>query len=107
MPINMAQLALDTATTTVEFQGHLADIVYRPNVLTTGMLQKVALRYEQNDIAGIIDFLVEVISDWELYRGDVKLPVNTDSIMGLPVVFLKAILVAVMEDSSAGEVMGA
>lgn len=103
MAINLNQLALDTATVEVEFQGHTADVTYRPAAITTNRLSELQRSAVDDDTDAITEFLVDVLEDWDVKRGSKKVPIDVENMGIIPMVFLRSIMFAIMEDSSAGE----
>lgn len=103
MAINLNQLALDKAEVVAYFQTQEAKIVYRPSKITTDRLSQLQRSAVDDDMGAVIDFLVDVIEDWDVTRGKTKVPIDKENLGGIPMVFLRAIMIAVMEDSTAGE----
>lgn len=103
MAINLNALALDEAVATAHFQGQEASVTYRPSAITTHRLQELQRAAVEDDMGAIIDFLVDVMSDWDVTRGKTKVTIDKEGLENIPMVFLRAIMVAVMEDSTAGE----
>ena len=107
MTITLSQLALDSSVTTLEFQGYTANITYSPNAITTERLEELE-RGTKTDTDAHVDFLMMVLKDWDVkLTPNKKAPIDRETLKKLPLMFLKALFEAILEDTSAGEAMGA
>lgn len=97
MPIDLKDVASDTATTTVDWSGQSADITYYPNIVTTEMVQKVQATEDVDEMA---EFMARCIKDWDIKTGTKKVPVTAESFKALPISLVRAIFYAIAQDST-------
>lgn len=99
MGVTLASLRSDKATTEVPYGKHTINLTYKPGLVTADAL--VGKRDAE--------FLAEVLTDWDIMKSaKVRLPVNDESISGLPIPLVAAMVKAVLTDGtqSAGEEEG-
>lgn len=103
MGIDLGNLALDEATTMVKFGGQEAKVVYRPSVLTTRRLEQIQKEIENENADAFLEFLPDAIIEWDVTRGGEMFPLNRDDLKDLPLVFVRAVYLAIMSDAGQGE----
>jgi hypothetical protein len=87
-----------TKTATVEFAGESMQIDFRPSAMSPATLQAVQDEDTQRRIMAVASYLDEVLSVWDVQdeRGKV-LPIDKDTLLGMPLDFLMAIVAATTE----------
>jgi len=95
--LDLAAVAINQATCSVDFMGQSAKIAYRPSVITQDALEKTGT----DD--GFMEFFVAVVSDWDVTEGRKKIPLTIPALKAIPLVLLRAIFQAIMEDGGQGE----
>jgi hypothetical protein len=103
MGIDLGNLAVDAATTMVHFGGQEAKITYRPSILTTRRLETIQSQIEAEDADAFIKFLPDCITDWDVIKDGEMFPLETEALKDLPLVFIRAVYLAILSDAGQGE----
>lgn len=97
MGLDLAQVAANEAAVTVNFMGQTAKVKYRPNVITQDALETTT------EDEGFVAFFASVVVSWDVTVGKKKVLLDPKSLKGVPLVFLRAVFMAIMEDGGQGE----
>lgn len=97
MAFDLAAVAVNQASLTVDFMGQSAKIVYKPSVITQEALEKTT----EDD--GFLSFFTECVATWDVTNGKKKVPLEIAALKAVPLVFLRAVFEAIMEDGGQGE----
>lgn len=104
MGIDLTDIAADTATATVTFGEHTAKVKYHPGLLTT---ESIAAMNRVQNTDQFMQFLSDLIEDWDIKRGNKKVPTTPTGIASVPVPVLKAVVQGIVNDGQPqGEVSG-
>lgn len=97
MGLDLAAVAINEATTTVDFMGQSARVTYKPSVITQEALENTS------DDDGFLKFFSEAVSSWDVTEGKKKVPIEPAALKKVPLVFLRAVFQSIMEDGGQGE----
>lgn len=97
MPLDLAAVAINEATITVDFMGQSAKITYRPSVITQEALENTS------DDDGFMKFFCDAVSNWDVTHAKKKIPLTPAAIKKVPLVFLRAVFQGIMEDGGQGD----
>lgn len=103
MGIDLGNIALDEATTMVRFGGQEAKVRYKPSVLTTRRLEQIQAEVEKENADAFLQFLPEAIMEWDVTRGGEMFPLDAEQMKDLPLVFVRAVYLAILSDAGQGE----
>jgi len=95
MVVNLTTLSGQLAKTTVEFMGQTTKVTYDPMYLTSENLTKAQSGKDED----FVEFFTHAIKSWEVRRGNKPVPINANSLMTIPLVFLRAIFFAIMAEA--------
>jgi hypothetical protein len=102
MPVSLNAIAADTATAALPLTGGTLNIEYYPNKIT----EKLIGEMKTNSVtAG--QLLSGIIKSWDLYQDDaqtVLVPLDADSISGLGIPTIEAIITAITSSISPNTV---
>lgn len=101
MGLNLTALAANEATVNVDFMGQSASVTYRPSALTQKRLQRLAK--QQDDEKALNEFFTELVTDWDVTKGKAKVPLTAEGLSDVPILFLRAVMAAIMEAADSGE----
>lgn len=99
MAINLSTLSGKLARTEVEFMGQTTKVLYDPMILTAENLHK-AHNGSDDDF---VEFFCKAVKSWEVRRANKPVPINPNSLKTLPLVFLRAIFHAMLNEAEADE----
>lgn len=97
MGIDLSNLTIDKAATTVNFGGQSAKITYRPSLITQETLERLD---EEDD--GTLQFLSNTLIEWDVKSSGKKVPLNPKALRPLPLPFLRAVVLSIMRDRGDG-----
>jgi hypothetical protein len=97
MAIDLSNISVDKAVTTVAFGGQTAKITYRPTVITQETLDNL-----DSEDDGTIKFILACITDWDIKRGSKKVPLNVKELKTLPLPLLRGVALAILRDRGDG-----
>jgi hypothetical protein len=103
MGIDLGSIALDEAHTVVKFGGQEAKVKYRPSVLTTRRLEQIQAEIEAENSSAFLAFLPEAIIEWDVTKEGEMFPLSEDALKDLPLVFVRAVYLAILSDAGQGE----
>lgn len=98
MGFDINDLVGKSVETTVAIAGQEAKVWYDPNVITKARITAAEKGDEE-----FLDFFVDLVQDWEVTQGGVKVPITQEALEPLPVVALRAIFMHIVRESSSGE----
>lgn len=98
MPIDLKNLAVDTATCVVRFMGEESKVTYRPMAITAEAIEQ---GFDDSDATGdgFFNMFALIIADWDVKSGGKKVPLTTKALKGVPMIFLKVVYETVLKDS--------
>lgn len=102
MPLKLHKIrrakTTDTRTATVEFAGESMEVEFRPSAMSPSTMQAVQDEDTGKRIVAVATYLDEVLSKWDVLDDDgAALPIDRDTMLGLPLDFLMAIVSATTE----------
>lgn len=95
MGINLSTLAGKLAKTSVEFMGHTINITYDPTYLTQESMAKMQAGGDD----AFIEFFTSLVKNWDVTKGNKKVPITANGLAGVPLLMLRAIYHGVMSQS--------
>ena len=98
MGFDIGALVGKSVETTVTFGGEEAVVHYNPNVVTQTRIEGA----EKGDEA-FLDYFTDLIVDWDVTNGGVKVPLKKESLAPLPVAFLRAVFWHVLRENASGD----
>lgn len=104
MPIDLSNLAADEVTVVIFWSDDEAKVTYRPSALTTRTVEKMQAASE-DEAEVFLDFLTKVMARWDVTAKKKKVPITIDALKDVPLTFLRAVVIGIMEDSGRGEVV--
>jgi hypothetical protein len=100
--IDLTALAQNTETVPFTYQGYEATVDFRPSVLTTEAISKFGNASTVDDIQAYLQFLSELLSDWEVSMNGERLAITPENLGKVPLGMLGKIMEAIVKRS--GEV---
>lgn len=98
MGFDIDSLVGQNVETEVKIGSQEAKVWYDPTVITRTRIEEA----EKGDVE-FLDFFCELVKDWEVTQGGVKIPLVPESLAPIPVVMLRAVFMHILRESSAGE----
>jgi hypothetical protein len=96
MPVAVTKLQRDTRTLRIPWDADTLNLVYRPGSVTPDLIDAVAQPEERQPV---VKFLLATVQTWDLLDDDDKpLPVTEQLLAELPLLFLRALQTAILED---------
>ena len=92
MAFDLNALATRSAKTNVDFMGQSAVVTYNPSLLTQASYDKA----KNGDDADFAAFFCDLVDDWDVKRGNKKVPLTPAGIQTVPLVFIKAVYNKIM-----------
>jgi hypothetical protein len=100
MGIDLDQLAANTATVIVEYRGMSAEVVFRPDALTTEMIEAVDGSDDPNVIFGAMS---NVLASWDFTLGGKQLSTSVEDMRKVPITLLQRVFKSLVEATQMGE----
>jgi hypothetical protein len=96
MPVAVTKLQRDTRTLSVPWDADTLNLVYRPGSVTPDLVEAVAQPEVKQPV---VTFLLATVQSWDLLDdADKPLPVTEGLLSELPMLFLRAVQTAILED---------
>jgi hypothetical protein len=102
MGIDLTALAQNTEIVPFTYAGLDSSVEFRPSILTTENISKFGNVENVGDIGAYMDFMAELIVDWEVSMDGERLKVTATNVAKLPLPMLGKIMDAIVTRS--GEV---
>jgi hypothetical protein len=99
MAINLSTLSGKLARTEVEFMGQTTKVMYDPMYLTAENMGKA----QNGSDAEFVEFFTKAVKSWEVRKANKPVPINEKSLMTVPLVFLRAIFHAMLQEAEASD----
>lgn len=97
MGFDLSAVAVNEVRIDVDFMGQSTEVKYRPNVITQEALEGT------NSDEGFVKFFTDVVAAWDVTENKKKVPITPAGLKKVPLVFLRAVFEAIMEDGGQGE----
>jgi len=107
MPLNLTQIATNSASVTGHYAGESAVVIYYPSRITEktyAQLQQIAAMDESTLAAGfsnLNDILAHLMKEWDVFEDDeqtIMFPLKAERLAELPILFRMAVLQAILGD---------
>ena len=99
---SLQEIVADISTVILPFGADKVTVGYHPGVLTTKNIKMI--QGNDSDPNSVIDFTCLLIANWDLTDGGEPIPVTPEGVDTIPIMILKKIVTACMED--AGQEVG-
>lgn len=103
MGLDLAALATNTHTITVDFMGQAARVTYKPAEVTTANVEEIDNAKSSEGADPFINFLCGVLTDWDVMIGKKKVPLTVAGLKPVPLALLRAVFLAIMQEAGSGE----
>lgn len=103
MPIQIKDLAQGARSVRVEYNGDSLNFQYRSGANTAQAaieMQERMAEEDANQTEVLVERLAELVASWDLMDGDKPVPVTKQTLLGLPIPLISAMLQAVADDQS-------
>lgn len=102
MPIDLDDVAADVCRTIAFWGDSEVQIGYRPSVITTRRVQQIRSAKESDDTV-FLKFLCDVLAEWDVTRKGEAVPINPEGMKDIPLAFIRAIVMTIMQDSGRND----
>lgn len=99
MGIDLTALSQNVETVPFTYRGLTATVDFRPSAITAEKLAKFGDINSVDDITSYLDFLTELLVDWEVSEYGKRMEISVDSLKRVPLPMLGKIVEAVMKDT--------
>lgn len=96
MALNLTTLAGKLASVSVEFMGQSTKVTYDPMAITAENIAKAQMGGDDE----FVDFFCKVVKNWDVTKGQKKVPITQKGLEGVPLPLLRAVYYTVLSDSS-------
>lgn len=101
MPIELSNMAADVVPVVVYWGEDECKVSYRPSAITTRRVEQ--LQAAEDDSDAFLDFITAVLASWDVTSGGEVVPITVDALKDVPLPFIRAIVITIMEDSGRGD----
>lgn len=108
MPLQISDLGKERRIFTWEYLGEEIEVTYNMYQFTPEMEAEInAGGLDESRAAhNLVEYILTIVLDWEVFDGDEKVPIEFDALMALPVRLLADLMNAIGEDAGGDEEEG-
>jgi hypothetical protein len=101
MAIDLTALANNIETVPFKYGGFDSSVDYRPSVLTADNLAKFGDVETVDDMDSYLEFMVQMLVDWEVSKEGDRLPISVENLKSVPLPMIGKIMEAIVKASGA------
>lgn len=97
--LSLSDIIEDAATIEVPIGENTLELTYKPSEFTPEQEQRfVAKQKGEVKSDALVQWVVDLVTEWQLWDGDRRIPVTTEELSKLPLSFIGDVIMGIAED---------